>query len=84
LTSAWGGVLDTSAFGTDKFVDFIHSIGSNAYISLNVGSGTPAEAADWLDYMTAAEPTASARERAANGHPDPYEIRPACRSCAHG
>ena len=55
-------------------MDFIHQIGSNVYISLNVGSGTPAEAADWLDYLTSAEPTALAKERAATWHPDPYEV----------
>ncbi len=74
LNSAWGGVVDTNAFGTDEFMDFIHQIGSNAYVSLNLGSGTPEEAADWLEYMTAAAPTALEKKRAANGHPDPYTV----------
>jgi len=29
-------------------------------VSINVGSGTPAEAADWLEYLTADLPTALA------------------------
>jgi len=74
LNSAWGGVVDTNAFGTDEFMDFIHQIGSQAYVSVNVGSGTPQEANDWLEYMTAAQPTALAKERAANGHPDAYKV----------
>ena len=74
LNSAWGGVIDTNAFGTDEFMDFIHQIGSEAYVSANVGSGTPQEAADWLEYMTAAQPTALAKERTANGHPDAYKV----------
>jgi hypothetical protein len=49
-------------------------IGSRAYVSANVGSGTPQEASEWLEYMTAAQPTALAKERAANGHPDPYQV----------
>jgi alpha-N-arabinofuranosidase len=71
LNSAWGGVVDTNSFGTDEFMDFLQQIGSQAYVSVNVGSGTPQEAAEWLEYMTAAQPTALAKERAANGHPDP-------------
>jgi alpha-N-arabinofuranosidase len=74
LNSAWGGVVDTNAFGTDEFMDFINQIGSQAYVSVNVGSGTPQEANEWLEYMTAAQPTALAKERAANGHPDAYKV----------
>jgi alpha-N-arabinofuranosidase len=74
LNSAWGNVVDTNAFGTDEFMDFIQQIGSHAYISANVGSGTPEEAAEWLEYMTAGAPTALEKERAANGHTAPYEV----------
>jgi alpha-N-arabinofuranosidase len=74
LNSAWGGVVDTNSFGTDEFMDFIQQIGSQAYVSVNVGSGTPQEAAEWLEYMTAAQHTALAKERTANGHPDPYKV----------
>jgi alpha-L-arabinofuranosidase len=74
LNSAWGNVVDTNAFGTDEFMDFIQQIGSQAYVSVNVGSGTPQEASEWLEYMTAAAPTALAKERAANGHAAPYTV----------
>src|SRR5271165_5351664 len=74
VNSAWGDVIDTNAFGTDEFMDFIQQIGSTPYVSINLGSGTPQEAAEWLEYMTAAQPTALAKERAANGHPEPYKV----------
>ncbi len=74
VNSAWGDVIDTNAFGTDEFMDFIQQIGSTPYVSINLGSGTPQEAAEWLEYMTAAAPTALAKERAANGHPEPYKV----------
>jgi alpha-N-arabinofuranosidase len=74
INAAWGDVVDTNSFGTHEFMDFIEQIGSHAYVSVNVGSGTPREAADWLEYMTAAQPTALAKERAANGHPAPYDV----------
>jgi alpha-N-arabinofuranosidase len=74
LNPNWGGVIEPNAFGTHEFMDFLDQIGADAYVSVNVGSGTPHEAADWLEYMTAAQPTTLARERAANGHPAPYKI----------
>ena len=74
LNPNWGGVIEPNTFGTHEFMDFLDQIGSEAYISVNVGSGTPQEAAEWLEYLTTAQPTTLARERAANGHPAPYKI----------
>ena len=74
LNPDWGGVIEPNTFGTHEFMDFIDQIGSQAYVSVNVGSGTPHEAADWLEYMTAAQPTTLQKERAANGHPAPYKV----------
>ncbi len=74
LNPNWGGVIEPNTFGTHEFMDFVQQIGAEAYLSVNVGSGTPAEAADWLEYLTTAQPTALAKERAANGHPEPYAV----------
>ena len=74
LNPNWGGVVEPNTFGTHEFMDFIDQIGSQAYLSVNVGSGTPQEAAEWLEYLTTAQPTTLAKERAANGRPAPYKI----------
>jgi alpha-N-arabinofuranosidase len=74
LNPNWGGVIESNSFGTHEFMDFLNQIGADAYLSVNVGSGTPQEAAEWLEYLTAAQPTTLAKERAANGHPVPYKI----------
>ncbi|HZD32780.1 MAG TPA: alpha-L-arabinofuranosidase C-terminal domain-containing protein [Candidatus Angelobacter sp.] len=74
LNPNWGGVTEPNTFGTHEFMDFVDQIGSAAYISVNVGSGTPQEAAEWLEYMTTAQPTTLEKERAANGHPAPYRV----------
>src|SRR5437879_3602109 len=74
LNPNWGGVIEPNSFGTHEFMDFLDQIGAQAYISINVGSGTPREAAEWLEYMTTAQPTTLAKERAANGHPAPYKV----------
>jgi alpha-N-arabinofuranosidase len=74
MNGDWGGVVEPNLFGTDEFFDFIGQIGSQAYISVNVGSGTPGEAAEWLEYMTASKDDALGAERAKNGHPEPYKV----------
>jgi len=74
LNPNWGGVTEPNTFGTHEFLDFIDQIGSEAYISVNVGSGTPQEAAEWLEYLTTSQQTTLAKERGANGHPAPYKI----------
>lgn len=74
LNPNWGGVVEPNTFGTHEFMDFLNQIGAEAYVSVNVGSGTPHEAADWLEYMTAPTTTTLAKERAANGHAAPYKI----------
>jgi len=74
LNPNWGGVIESNRFGTHEFLDFAAQIGADAYVSVNVGSGTPQEAAEWLEYITADKPTALARERGANGHPDAYPL----------
>ena len=75
LNPNWGGVIEPNSFGTHEFMDFVQQIGAEAYLSVNVGSGTPQEAAEWLEYLTAAQPTELAKERAANGHEAPYRIK---------
>src|SRR5262252_10825072 len=74
LNPNWGGVVEPNTFGTHEFMDFLDQIGADAYVSINIGSGTPREAAEWLEYLTAAQQTTLAKERAANGHPGPYKV----------
>ena len=74
LNPNWGGVIEPNSFGTHEFMDFLDQIGAEAYVSVNVGSGTPREAAEWLEYLTTAQPTTLAKERAASGHPGPFRI----------
>jgi len=74
LNPNWGGVIEPNTFGTHEFMDFVDQIGADAYVSVNVGSGTPREAAEWLEYISTAQPTTLAKERAANGHPAPYKV----------
>ncbi len=75
INSNWGGSTEPNTFGTHEFMDFVDQIGSEAYISVNVGSGTVAEAAEWIEYMTADPATTAGKERAANGRTAPYKVK---------
>lgn len=74
LNPDWGNVTEPNTFGTHEFMDFAAQIGADAYLSVNIGSGSPQEAAEWLEYMTSAQPTTLARERAANGRAEPWRV----------
>jgi alpha-N-arabinofuranosidase len=50
LNIAWG-MPEYNQFGTDEFLRFCGFIGAQPQIALNLGSGTPQEAADWVRYV---------------------------------
>ncbi len=73
INTHWGGVTEPNSFGTHEFMDFAELVGAEAYISGNVGSATPRELAEWVEYVTS--PAGSlASERAANGRKDPWKL----------
>ena len=74
LNTNWGGVPETNEFGTHEFMDFVEMIGAEAYINGNLGTGSPREMVEWLQYLTSDRPTALTAERARNGHPKPWKI----------
>ncbi|RIV81083.1 alpha-N-arabinofuranosidase [Aurantiacibacter xanthus] len=75
INTNWGGVNEDNSFGTHEFMGFAQRLGARTYVSANVGSGTPAETSQWVEYMTAAAGTTMlAREREANGHRDAYKV----------
>jgi len=52
LNTAWG-IPEYNQFGTDEFLRFCELIGAQPQIALNLGTGTPEEAADWVQYVNA-------------------------------
>jgi alpha-N-arabinofuranosidase len=50
LNIAWG-IPEYNTFGTDEILHFCELIGAEPQIALNLGSGTPQEAADWVRYV---------------------------------
>jgi alpha-N-arabinofuranosidase len=74
VNTHWGGVPETNEFGTHEFMAFAEMIGAKVYISGNVGSGSPQEMADWMEYMTSNTVSTLANERRRNGRQEPWEI----------
>lgn len=71
--ASWGGV-DTNAFGTHEFLDLCDILGAEAYINGNVGSGSPQEMMEWLEYMTSDSDSTLAQLRRQNGRDKPWKI----------
>lgn len=74
INTNWGGVPDPNTFGTHEFFDFVELIGADAYVNANMGTGTAAEAAQWLEYMTGDQDTTLVKERKANGRDKPFKV----------
>jgi alpha-N-arabinofuranosidase len=71
---AWGQ-QENNFFGTDEFIAFCRAVGCEPMICLNAGSGTVSEAAQWLEYCNGGVDTPMGELRAANGHPQPYNVK---------
>lgn len=74
INSNWGGTLEDNSFGTHEFLNLCEMLGTEPYISGNVGSGSVEELAKWVEYMTARGGTV-AEERAANGRKEPWKVK---------
>ncbi|RJP26903.1 MAG: hypothetical protein C4536_14980 [Actinobacteria bacterium] len=44
------GPRDPNSFGTDEFVALCREVGAEPYINVNLATGTPGEAAEWVRY----------------------------------
>jgi alpha-N-arabinofuranosidase len=46
----WGMYTEDNSYGTHQFVELCRLIGAEPYLAGNVGSGTPQELRDWMEY----------------------------------
>jgi alpha-N-arabinofuranosidase len=70
----WGQVIEENSFGTHEFLELCERIGAEPYIAGNMGSGTPQEMRDWLEYMTFDGDSELANLRRKNGRDEPWKI----------
>ncbi len=71
----WGGTIEDNSFGTHEFLNFCELLGTEPYISGNVGSGTVKEMADWIEYMTSDSQSDMANLRRKNGRDKPWHVK---------
>ncbi len=64
---------EDNSFGTHEFLDFCELIGTEPYICGNVGTGTPQEMANWIEYITSDNGT-MAQLRRQNGRKEPWKL----------
>ena len=50
MNLSWG-IPENNTLGTDEFLHFCSLIGAEPQVALNLGDGTPQEAADWVRYI---------------------------------
>ncbi len=74
LNEAWD-VLAWKYFGTDEFLRFCEDLAVEPLICINDGSGTPEEAAQWVEYCNGSVDTPMGALRTANGHAKPYKVK---------
>lgn len=74
VNTTWGGVVEDNAFGTHEFLDFCHQVGCAPYIACNVGTGSPREAAEWVEYITMKGKSPMADLRRKNGREEPWPL----------
>ena len=66
---------DSNEFGTDEFIELCRRIGAEPYICANVGTGTPTEASNWVEYCNGTGNTHLVQLRRDNGSELPYNVR---------
>ena len=68
------GKYESNEVGTHEFMDFCEAVGAKAYFAANMTTVSPLHNRDWMDYCLSPKgSTTLAKEREANGHPEPFE-----------
>ena len=75
FNSHWGGVVENNHFGTHEFLDLVEQLGCEAFVSVNVGSGSVQETMEWVEYMTSDARSPMADLRRANGRDKPWRVK---------
>ena len=71
----WGMYTEDNSFGTHEFIELCRLIGAEPYLAGNLGSGTPQEMRDWVEYCNYPSGSTLSDERAANGAAEPFKVK---------
>jgi alpha-N-arabinofuranosidase len=70
----WGGINDNH-FGTAEFVEYCRKIGAEPFLVINMATGTPEEASDWVEYCNGTGDTYWANLRRKQGYNEPFDVK---------
>ena len=74
----WGGMVESNDVGIHEFIDFCRLLDAEPYVAINSGFGEARVAAEEVEYCNGSPETRLGKMRAANGHPEPFNIRLWC------
>ena len=74
---AWQSI-ETNAFGTDEFLKLCGKMGWEPMLAVNLGTGSPEEARNWVEYCNSESGTKYADQRGKNGVKEPHGVRYWC------
>ncbi len=77
LDKAWN-TINTNQFGTDDFLAWCHAVGTKPLMGLNLGTGTPEQAAALVEYCNINKGTRWSDLRRKNGIADAYNVEHWC------
>ncbi len=75
VNTNWGGLTEDNTFGTHEFFELVEQLDTEAYVNVNVGSGTVQEVQEWIEYMTSSEESPMTDLRKENGRIEPWKIK---------
>ena len=70
----WGGINDNH-FGTAEFVEYCRKIGAEPFLVVNMSTGTPEEASNWVEYCNGTGDTYWANQRRSHGYEKPFNVK---------
>ncbi|MGB8473400.1 MAG: alpha-N-arabinofuranosidase [Candidatus Acidiferrum sp.] len=77
LDKAWN-TINTNQFGTDEFMAWCRLVGTQPLMGLNLGTGTPEQAAALVEYCNVEKGTRWSDLRRKNGIAEPYKVEHWC------
>lgn len=70
----WGGI-NTYHFGTCEFIEYCRELNCEPVLVINISTGSPDEAANWVEYCNGTENTYYANLRRSHGYPEPFNVK---------
>jgi alpha-N-arabinofuranosidase len=77
LDKAWD-TIESNQFGTNEFLAWCRAVGTEPLMGLNLGTGTPEDAAALVEYCNVGKGTRWSELRRQHGIPDPYNVQHWC------